>query len=194
MALYKIGITEAGDAGIDLSWQDEMSSVDAAVLITKYISPEFIDAVLKFRQKLIIHATVTGYGNTVLEPSVPCPGDELANVTNLLKSGFPMEQIVIRVDPIIPTDKGVLTAYKTITSFMEIGFSRYRISVIDMYPHVRERFKLSGLPLPYGDSGFAPSRAQLLMVDSILAQAKSFFGQGSTMAKSCGSNPVQSPD
>ena len=40
MALYKIGITEAGDAGVDLSWVEKLDRVDAAVLITKCVSPD----------------------------------------------------------------------------------------------------------------------------------------------------------
>lgn len=43
MPAYKIGITEAGDAGVDLSWVDKMGSVDGAVLITKCISPNCND-------------------------------------------------------------------------------------------------------------------------------------------------------
>lgn len=60
-------------------------------------------------------------------------------------------------------------------SFMEMGFQRYRVSVIDMYPHARSRFKKAGLPLPYGDNGFAPSQAQLSKVDDMLRQAKQFW-------------------
>jgi hypothetical protein len=52
MPAYKIGITEAGDAGVDLSWVDKMGSVDGAVLITKCISPNFVDAAMKFKDKI----------------------------------------------------------------------------------------------------------------------------------------------
>lgn len=94
---------------------------------------------------------------------------------DFIKAGFPMEKIVIRINPIIPTEKGLSVAYRTMISFMEMGFQRYRVSVIDMYPHARSRFKKAGLPLPYGDSGFAPSQAQLSKVDDMLRQAKQFW-------------------
>lgn len=71
MALYKIGVTEAGDAGVDLSWEEKLDDVDAAVLITKCVSPDFFDATLRHKDKLIIHTTVTGYGHSILEPNVP---------------------------------------------------------------------------------------------------------------------------
>ena len=175
MALYKIGVTEAGDAGVDLSWEEKLDDVDAAVLVTKCVSPDFFDAVLRHKDKLIIHTTMTGYGHSILEPNVPAPYEEFAAIMELVKAGFPMSRIVVRVDPIIPTEKGLSVAYHTMISFMEMGFQRYRVSVIDMYPHARNRFKEAGLPLPYGDSGFAPSKAQLLKVDNMLWQAKQFW-------------------
>lgn len=180
MALYKIGITEAGDAGIDLSWVEKLDRVDAAVLITKCVSPDFFDAVLENKDKLVVHATITGYGHSVLEPNVPTPYEESAAIIGLVKAGFPIEKIVIRIDPIIPTKKGLSVAYRTMISFMEMGFQRYRVSVIDMYPYVRSRFKDAGLPLPYGDNGFAPSKAQLSKVDDMLRQAKQFWEELNT--------------
>ena len=80
MALYKIGITEAGDAGVDLSWEEKLDDVDAAVLITKCVSPDFFDAALEHKDRLIVHATITGYGHSILEPNVPTPYDEFAAI------------------------------------------------------------------------------------------------------------------
>ena len=93
MAKYKIGITEAGDAGIDLMWAHKMDTVDGAILVTKCISPDFYDEVLKsrVRDKVIIHATFTGYGRSVLEPLVPPPYEELDAINTLVRSGFPQE-------------------------------------------------------------------------------------------------------
>lgn len=148
--------------------------------VTKYsigIEQSYLTAedTLRHKDKLIIHTTVTGYGHSILEPNVPTLYEEFTAIMELVKAGFPMSRIVVRVDPIIPTEKGLSVAYHTLTSFMEMGFQRYRVSVIDMYPHARSRFKKAGLPLPYGDSGFAPSQAQLSKVDDMLRQAKQFW-------------------
>ena len=91
MPKYKIGITEAGDAGLDLSWEPKLSAVDGAILITKCISPSFYDAVLRNKDKVIVHATFTGYGGTVLEPCVPYPYDNYDALIHLIESGFPKE-------------------------------------------------------------------------------------------------------
>lgn len=87
MALYKIGITEAGDAGVDLSWVEKLDRVDAAVLITKCVSPDFFDAALEHKDRLIVHATITGYGHSALEPNVPTPYEEFAAIMELVKLG-----------------------------------------------------------------------------------------------------------
>lgn len=106
MRKYKIGITEAGDAGDDLSWKDKVDDLDGAILITKNVNPEFSKLVVDNKNIFVVHATTTGYGGTVLEPNVQKPSKQLQEIKNLINLGFPKERIVIRVDPIIPTRKG----------------------------------------------------------------------------------------
>lgn len=175
MAKYKIGITEAGDAGLDLSWKEKLGTVDGAVVITKCVSPAFYNAVLANKDRLIVHATITGYGHSVLEPNVPNPYDEFDAIMALVEGGFPKEKVVIRVDPIIPTPKGIDKAKKVITTFMDEGFSRFRVSIIDMYKHVKARFKEAGLPLPYGESGFVPNPKQARQVDEMLHEVTEYW-------------------
>ena len=192
MPAYQIGIPEAAEASVDLSWVDKMGSVDGAVLITKCISPNFVDAAMKFKDKIIVHATITGYGGTILEPLVPYPYEQYGAIMYLIEKGFPKEKIVIRVDPIIPTKKGCERALNVIKTFIDMGFNRYRISVIDMYPHVRERFKAAGLPLPYGPK-FSPNESQLRAVDGMILDAKTSSVSGNH-SKICASNLVLNPD
>lgn len=102
-----IGITERGDASLDFTWMDKMDRVAAAILITKNLNDRFIESVLPFKDKVIVHATVTGMGGTVIEPRVPETEWSHAQVLKLIDAGFPVQQIVLRVDPIIPTSKGL---------------------------------------------------------------------------------------
>ena len=92
MTKYKIGATEAGDACLDLSWINKIDSVDSAILITKCISQDFIDAALNHKEKIIIHATITGYGGSILEPNVPKPKDEFEAICSLIEQGFPQRK------------------------------------------------------------------------------------------------------
>lgn len=183
MAKYKIGATDGGDAGLDLSWVDKLDSVDGAIVITKNATQGFRDTVLSNKDKLIVHATITGYGGSVLEPNVPSPKEQFDSVMALVRFGFPKEKIVVRVDPIIPTPKGIRTAERVIKIFMDAGFSRFRISIIDMYPHVRERFKQAGLPLPYGEHGFSPNVSQIRAVDEMLMRVLGHYGEKNPMPR-----------
>lgn len=172
---YRIGATEAGDAGLDLTWVNKLDKVHGAIVITKNITPEFHDVVLRHWNKLVVHATCTGYGGSVVEPQVPPAKQFFNSVVALVKDGFPKEKIVIRVDPIIPTEKGLDRAQRVIELFLQEGFSRFRISVIDMYPHVRARFKEKNLPLPYGEGRFSPGRELLRDVDEMLIEVREFW-------------------
>lgn len=78
MALYKIGITEAGDAGVDLSWVEKLDRVDAAVLITKCVSPDFFDAALEHKDRLIVHI-------------VTYRGDDLPLLMSIRKGDYQLE-------------------------------------------------------------------------------------------------------
>ena len=174
MSKYKIGITEAGDPAFDDSWVEKIDDVDGAVIVTKQITEQLHYNLLAYQYKLILHATITGYGGSVLEPHVPPHFKMRSALYDLVKAGFPKERIVIRIDPIIPTDKGRVKALNIMREFMEDGFSRYRISIIDMYPHVRKRFKESGLPLPYGND-FAPDDKFVKSVDDTLCFARLYW-------------------
>lgn len=143
MEMVKVGITERGDAGLDLSWANKLSSVDACIVITKNVfAPEFRQALLSNKDKCILHATITGHGGTVFEPNVPNWEASLIGVKSLVKAGFPIEQVVIRVDPIIPGCEDVAESV-ILTSFQRYGFRRFRISILDIYRHVRERFEIA---------------------------------------------------
>lgn len=187
MSKYKIGITEAGDAGLDLSWQNKMDSIDGAILITKNITPDFSTAVLTHKNKAIIHATMTGHGNTVYEPNVPALQNNFNSLLNLINRGFPKENIVIRIDPIIPTFDGIRTASEVFKLAIDNNFNRFRISIIDMYPHARQRFVDAGIPLPYG-AYFSPSNSQIMVVDDLILSVKKYWNKehnGSIYVEAC---------
>lgn len=153
----KIGITERGDAGIDLSWGSRINEMDFAIIITKNVgAPGFAEELMKYKNKVILHATVTGFGGTPVEPNVPSPQESYIAIKKVIEMGFPIEQIVLRVDPIIPTDKGIEQARSVMGYFKPLGIKRCRISILDMYPHVKERFRQHNIRVPY-ESFTAPA-------------------------------------
>ena len=151
-----IGITERGDAGLDFSWEKEYArlSCDGVILITKHLSPQFIERAKDYNS--IVHATVTGWGGTSMEPNVPCFTKSMTQFNEAV-SILGKERVVLRIDPIIPTPDGLARA-RTVYNFLtgaptaptpKYG-TRVRISFMDNYPHVKARFKWAGLePVSY---------------------------------------------
>ncbi len=145
----KIGITERGDAGLNLSWVDRASEFNGLILITKRLSETFIQQAVKVNS--IVHATITGHGSTTIEPNV-IPYEESKVLFQRLIEVLSPERVVLRIDPIIPTESGIAAALKVYNELhvMQDIRTRVRISFMDNYPHVRSRFFKAGLPqLPY---------------------------------------------
>ena len=147
--MIKIGVTERGDAGLDFSWLRTHKNYSGVILITKHLSNLFIEEAAKVN--CIVHATITGHGNTIYEPSTPSfliskiMFEKLVNVLG-------PERVVLRIDPIIPDERGPAIAINVYQQ-LHVNFSkktRVRISFLDNYPHVKERFVNAGLkPLDY---------------------------------------------
>lgn len=165
----RIGITERGDAGWNLCWHQTLKnsvSYDGAVLITKYITNPFIEAVMDLYGSgfpLVVHVTVTGWGGTFIEPGIHDYHTQLTNAKKLCDIGFPVKNLVIRVDPIWPTAGGLKKALEVIEEAKSINLlsddgkmARMRISILDEYKHVKERIKAAGYKPIYGDRVYPP--------------------------------------
>ena len=148
----QIGITERGDSALDLSWANKLATVDAAVIITKNASvPAFKNALINAHNnghKIILHATCTGMGHTIFEPNVPDYKTQIDNLRSIIDMGFPVEQTVLRIDPILPLPEYVELAGKVAEYALNKipDLKRIRISVMDMhYRHLQQRFIQAGV-------------------------------------------------
>lgn len=162
-----IGITEKGDPSIDYAWVRKMESVDGAILITKNLTDKFIKEIMKVKNKIILHVSCTGYGGTILEPNLPNYKEQLNKIKELISLGFPKNQIIVRIDPIIPTEKGIIKV-EEIVYYIYSDIQRFRISVIDLYPHVKQRFKEQKLPIPF--EGFQATEEQFSILNHSLKE------------------------
>ena len=168
----RIGITERGDAGINLAWVPKMSTVSGIVLITKNITKEFSSTVLDLHNKghkIIVHCTCTGYGATALEPNVPTYMEQLNALKRLIIAGFPAENCVLRIDPIFPSEKGLKRVHEVLKYFyfLNTGVTRIRVSVVDEYKHVKERYRQHKWTPLYGDNFQANDEQQQYVIDNL---------------------------
>lgn len=145
-----VGVTERGDAGLDFSWINKLNKVEFAIIISKCLNDNLIEELINNKNRIIFHHTVTGYGSSILEPNVPSSDIALNQTKKLIANGFPENQIVLRVDPIVPTKLGIQKAINTINLFMSnTNIKRVRYSFIDLYPHVKERLIKANINLPF---------------------------------------------
>ena len=139
-----IGITERGDAAINHEWMTWVNNKQPAILITK--DPSKLFDLINNQMNIIVHCTITGFGESILEPNVPIymsALDGMYKIINLIG----LKRVVLRIDPIIPTIKGKETALK-VFNYKQPN-QRVRISFLDMYPHVCKRFENQGIALPW---------------------------------------------
>jgi DNA repair photolyase len=156
--MNEIGITERGDAALDLGWLPWVQSGEPAILITKapdilYTHLAYNDPQQKFN--IIIHATITGMGGSFYEPNVPNKFNAIDAYTDL-KIRYGIERVILRIDPVIPTSEGVDIAKNVLNMSRHRGVTgRVRVSFIDQYPHTKIRLKTARIFLPW-DTFHAP--------------------------------------
>jgi DNA repair photolyase len=131
-------ITERGELSYQLKTAEKImnNSNNPLLAITKNINNiDLQNFLLKFQNRIILHSTITGFGGTNIEPGVCEWSESIDNLNKLINKGFPPTQIVLRVDPIIPTEKGIEVAKQVILSCPK-EIKRIRFSFIDGYKNI----------------------------------------------------------
>lgn len=145
-----IGITERGDAALDLSWEDWVfAQKRPAILISKdplklYGELSQMSVRYGFRPNVIVHCTITGFGGTKIEPNVPPSGVSFEGYRRFVDM-LGKDRVVLRCDPVIPTEKCAAFAAEKIMS-KSLG-TRIRFSFLDIYGHVKQRFADAGIDM-----------------------------------------------
>lgn len=164
-----IGICESTDPSWHLEIFDNLYSGN--IIITKRLTDKLIEKLVENKDRCILHFTVTGFGDTKVEPLVPSVEQSFKKFKKLIEDGFPIEHVVLRIDPIIPTERGWKSVEHVLDTFRGSGIKRVRFSVLDMYKHVKERFEAVGIPLPY-ETFHAPLEKRLEIRDKLVEIGK----------------------
>ena len=167
----KIGITESGEVSFNLDVFDRL--YDGNIIITKRLTTALIDKLVEHKDKIILHLTCTGWGATELEPFVPKLETTRKKFGELIEKGFPIEHCVLRIDPCVPTKKGIEVMCGVVRTFSDTGIKRVRFSVLDMYDHVKKRFKEKGLEIPY-ETFHAPLEVRKKMYDILVGLGQKY--------------------
>lgn len=190
----KIGITETYDPCFVPDWETKL--LDANIVISKELNDEMIEKLLVTQDRVIFHHTVTGQGGTVLEPNVKTPEHEFEQYRKLLERGFPYTHYVLRLDPIILWSKEtqdnvikVLELWKTVAAESRNSI-RCRISIVDLYPHVKARLDAAGVNVFY-DSFTAPD-AVFKRVEKLLTPYATSLNHPGFFFECCAENKLNS--
>ena len=167
----KIGITESGEVIFNLDVFDRL--YDGNIIITKRLTTALIDKLVEHKDKIILHLTCTGWGGSELEPFVPKTQTTRKKFGELIEKGFPIEHCVLRIDPCVPTKKGIEVMCGVVRTFSDTGIKRVRFSVLDMYDHVKKRFKEKGLEIPY-ETFHAPLEVRKKMYDILVGLGQKY--------------------
>lgn len=167
----RVGITEAGEPAFNLDLFEHL--YDANIIITKRLTDKLITKLIENKEKVILHLTCTGHGSSILEPLVPTAEKTHEQLKKLLSLGFPVKQVVLRIDPIIPTAEGRRLAYEVTKLFSDCGIKRLRFSVLDLYEHVKERFNKANYSIPY-TSFHASTNARNIILQGLQALAETY--------------------
>lgn len=183
----RIGVTESGEIAFNLDAFDRL--YNGNIIITKRLTDQLIEKLVENRDRIILHCSITGFGGTRIEPFVPTAEDTLKKMKALIDAGFPVSHIVLRVDPIVPTERGMETATGVIRLFGGLGIPRLRFSFLDNYKHVRERFRKNDINELYGGSFHAPLEDRRRLAKDIESVAKE---NGFESVEACGEPGIDS--
>ncbi len=171
-----VGVTERGDASQSYEWLVNLIDVDMAILMTKELTDDFINRVTELTENglnLIVHCTCTGWGGSQIEPNVPTYQQQLNQLLSLINRGFPAERTVLCISPIFPITNG-LKRVNAVLSYafdtLKIPTTRIRISVVDEYIHVKQRYREQGLIPIYGYNNYCKyvNQQQLISITQTL--------------------------
>jgi DNA repair photolyase len=120
------GSTEAGDPVFDKSWLEKLQDIN--LIITKNLSDDLIEKLVKYKDKMVLHLTVTGLGGSFIEPGVPKATFNARQLKILFDLGFPVNQAVLRIDPMISVE----VAKHVLDAFESSGVKRCRFSFLNL--------------------------------------------------------------
>lgn len=138
MNIPTLGITRNYEPSQDLTLFYRLKDIN--IIITKDLrNPVFQNLLLQNKGKIILHVNVTGWGSTPVESKIPHPATTFNIVTNLINQGFPKNQMVLRIDPIIPNETGLNAFELVLSTFAKLKIQRCRISLLRLFPFIQQR-------------------------------------------------------
>lgn len=89
---------------------------------------EFINFLLEKQESVFLNIICSGYGGSAFEPHCPKPMETKNAIQKLLRSGFPVENIMLTISPVIRNSKGMKKAEEVLNLFSDSGIYKIHLS------------------------------------------------------------------
>lgn len=119
------------DPTLSYEWINKLTEIN--ILNTKVLNQEFCDIVLQNKNKIFLHVTISGMGKTPFEPNIPSVKTTFDYLKYLVNNGFPINQILIIINPILPNDNGLKALkllLKVLTEYRELRLRWVRTNLL----------------------------------------------------------------
>lgn len=119
------------DPTLDYAWVTKLTEVN--IINTKKLNIELCDIFLKNKNRIFIHLYLTGMGKTPFEPNIPTVKQTFEHLKYLVNNGFPINQILIVINPILPNDNGLKALkllLRALTEYKELRLRWIRCNLL----------------------------------------------------------------
>lgn len=125
---------KSGDPCYENKLRDLESKMgDYCIIRTKRLTREFIEFCVRNKQKIYIHMILSGLNRTPFEPNIPTVAETFRSMQELFIAGFPMTQLLLWVDPVIPNRNGLAVLkliLRMFSEFPDLRLRRMRVNVL----------------------------------------------------------------
>lgn len=113
-----------GDPTTNFSWVSKLTDIN--IIRTKNLSEQFNTICLENKNKIFLHLIINGMGQTMFEPNIPSVKYIFVVLADLIKRGFPQNQILVIIDPIICNQNGLKALQLLLKIFSEFRYLKLR--------------------------------------------------------------------
>lgn len=128
------------DPSLNYEWVNKLTEIN--IINTKKLNKELCDVFLTNKNKIFLHVNISGMGQTPFEPNIPSVKTTFDYLKYLVNNGFPINQILIVINPILSNDNGLKALkllLKVLTEYKELRLRWIRTNLL-LYKNVSDLY------------------------------------------------------
>lgn len=125
---------KSGDPTINFGWVSRLTDIN--IITTKNITEDFMKICIINKKRIFLHVVINGMGGTQFEPNIDNVQTTFYNLAKLIESGFPQNQVLVIVKPIIQNMNGlkaIQLLLKIFSKFKELRLRYVRFELLKYF-------------------------------------------------------------